>query len=52
MKRKLEVMPSDKSFWNRNGQWELCRATGYEVYIGGEWRNEYTDSEGYSHFGR
>lgn len=49
--RMLDEMPSDKMFFTDNGQ-ELCHATGYEALIGGEWWNEYEDTDGELHYGR
>ena len=49
--RELETMPFDKVFYV-DGKEELCHATGYEVYIAGQWWNEYEDSEGNYHYGR
>lgn len=49
--RKLEEMPFDKAF-DVNGSAELCHATGLEVFLEGEWWNEYIDSEGDLHYGR
>lgn len=51
MIRKLEKMPFDKVF-EVDGNEELCRSTGYEVFLHGEWWNEYEDSEGDLHYGR
>jgi hypothetical protein len=47
IRERLDVMPFDHEF---NG--ELCHATGYEVFLHGEWWNEYEDSEGELHYGR
>ena len=49
--RKLDQMPYDKVF-DVNGNEELCHATGWELYEGGEWWNEYIDSNGDYHYGR
>jgi len=49
--RRLDRMPYDHGFYV-NGNYELCHATGYEVFIDGEWWNEYIDSEGNSQYGR
>ena len=50
--RSLESMPFDKAFVTDNGTEELCHATGYEVFIDGEWWNEYLDGYGNYHYGR
>lgn len=47
-RRKLDKMPYDRVF-NANG---LCHATGYEVFDGSEWWNEYEDAEGNLYYGR
>lgn len=51
-REELEVMPFDKAFEIEEGVEELCHATGYEVFINGEWWNEYIDRDGYYHYGR
>lgn len=43
----LPEMPFDMAFNN-----ELCHATGYEVFDGCEWWNEYEDSDGNLYYGR
>ena len=47
--RRLKKMPFDKSF---DGGFSLCHATGYEVFIGGQWWNEYIDAAGELQYGR
>lgn len=51
-RRKLKVMPFDHGFYTKNGNWELCHATGWEETDDGEWWNEYVDSDGNFHYGR
>lgn len=46
-KRKLKYMPFDKVFDGIN-----CHATGYEVFIDGEWWNEYEDEDNNLYYGR
>lgn len=50
VKRLLPMMPYDKAF-DVDGREELCHATGYEMFDGGVWWNEYIDSEGNYHYG-
>lgn len=49
--RDLDTMPFDRAF-DVNGNEELCHATGVEVFINGEWWNEYIDSNEDYHYGR
>ena len=56
MKRKLDVMPFDKTF-DVDGNQESCQATGWEVCEGdpdnpADWWEEYEDSNGDIHLGR
>ena len=54
-KRKLEQIPFAMAFATKNGNMELCNATGYEVQfesLPGDWWNEYVDSDGEYHYGR
>lgn len=51
-REELDYMPFDKVFEIEEGVEELCHATGYEVFIDGEWWNEYIDRDGYYHYGR
>ena len=48
---ELDYMPFDKRFETADGS-ELCHATGYEVFVDGEWWVEYIDSNGDLHYGR
>ena len=48
-RRQLDEMPYDMSF---DGGFEYCHATGYEVYLDGEWWYEYADEDGGIHYGR
>lgn len=50
-RRVLENMPFDMAF-DVDGGNELCHATGYEVFDGVEWWNEYVDHDGCYHYGR
>ena len=50
--RDLNEMPFDKMFHLDDGMSELCHATGKEVFIDGEWWNEYLDHNGEYHYGR
>ena len=50
-RRTLEYMPFDKMF-NVDGNEELCHSTGEEVYLNGEWWNEYVSTDGGTHYGR
>lgn len=50
-RRELETMPFDHVF-QVNGNEELCHATGYEVFLHGQWWNEYEDSNWDLHYGR
>ena len=51
LKRKeVEKMPFDKIFEVGMNQ-EFCHSTGYRVYDGERWWNEYEDSEGNLHYG-
>lgn len=50
VKRLLPMMPYDKAF-DVDGREELCHATGYEMFDGDVWWNEYIDSEGNYHYG-
>lgn len=49
--RHLEEMPFDKRF-DVNGNSELCHATGYEVFDGEDWWDEFVDSNGDFQYGR
>lgn len=49
-RRELREMPFDKVFQTENGQ-ESCHATGYEVWDGEIWWNEYEDSQNNLHYG-
>ena len=51
IRERLDTMPYDKVFFV-DGSEESCHATGYEVFVDGEWWNEYIDSTGYCHYGR
>ena len=51
-REELGYMPFDKVFVTENGNEESCHATGYEVFIDGEWWNEYVDRDGNYHYGR
>ncbi len=56
MRRKLDVMPFDKTF-DVDGNQESCHATGWEVCEGdpdnpADWWEEYEDSNGDIHLGR
>ena len=42
-RRHLDKMPFDKRF-DVDGNSELCHATGYEVFDGEDWWNEFIDS--------
>lgn len=44
-RRCLEKMPFDKRF-DVDGNSELCHATGYEVFDGEDWWDEFVDSNG------
>ena len=48
---ELDTMPYDKRF-DVDGNSELCHATGYEVFVDGEWWVEYIDSNGVLRYGR
>lgn len=48
---ELETMPFDKVFETGNGT-EMCHATGYAIYDGSAYWNEYEDSEGNLYYGR
>lgn len=50
-RRELEEMPFDKRF-DVDGNSELCHATGYEVFDGEEWWDEFVDSNGDFQYGR
>lgn len=50
-RRHLEEMPFDKRF-DVNGNSELCHATGYEVFDGEDWWDEFVDSNGDFQYGR
>lgn len=50
-RRELETMPFDKIFQTKNGQ-ENCHATGYEIFDGVDWWNEYEDDNGNLYYGR
>lgn len=50
-RRELEEMPYDMRF-DVDGNSELCHATGYEVFDGEEWWNEFIDSNGEYQYGR
>ena len=52
MRKELISLPFDKRFPVEDGRTELCPSTGYEVFIDGEWWNEYEDSYGNLHYGR
>lgn len=45
LRRHLDKMPFDKRF-DVDGNSELCHATGYEVFDGEDWWNEFIDSNG------
>lgn len=45
-RRELDNMPCDHAFWTSEDSCEVCHATGYEEIRGGEWWNEYVDSNG------
>ena len=49
--RCLEKMPFDKRF-DVDGNSELCHATGYEVFDGEDWWDEFMDSNGNFQYGR
>ena len=51
-RRELDSMPCDHGFWLGEDNYQLCHATGYEESRGGEWWNEYVDSDGDFHYGR
>ena len=42
-RRHLEEMPFDKRF-DVDGNSELCHATGYEVFDGEDWWDEFVDN--------
>ena len=50
-RRRLEKMPFDKRF-DVDGNSELCHATGYEVFDGEDWWDEFVDSNGDFQYGR
>ena len=50
-RRCLEKMPFDKRF-DVDGNSELCHATGYEVFDGEDWGDEFMDSNGNFQYGR
>lgn len=50
MRRALKEMPFDKGFYTESG-YELCHATGYEVFEDGMWLYEYEDSDGNLYYG-
>ena len=50
-RRHLEEMPFDKCF-DVDGNSELCHATGYEVFDGEDWWDEFVDSNGDFQYGR
>lgn len=45
--RKLNTMPFDKVFDGEN-----CHATGFEIFDGKEWWNEYESTDGTLYYGR
>ena len=47
----FEEMPFDKRF-DVDGKSELCHATGYEVFDGEDWWDEFIDSNGDFQYGR
>lgn len=49
--RELDHIPFDKVF-EVLGNEELCHATGFEVFDGNCWWNEYIDSMADLHYGR
>lgn len=51
-RRELDRMPCDHGFGLDEENYQLCHATGYEESHGGEWWNEYVDSDGNFHYGR
>lgn len=51
IERELDEIPFDVRFPTGRGE-ELCHSTGIEVFLNGEWWNEYVDSEGEFHYGR
>ena len=50
-RRCLEKMPFDKRF-DVDGNSKLCHATGYEVFDGEDWWDEFMDSNGNFQYGR
>lgn len=50
-RRHLEEMPFDKRF-DVDGNSELCHETGYEVFDGEDWWDEFVDSNGDFQYGR
>lgn len=50
-RRELKTMPFDKVFQTENGQ-ESCHATGYAIFDGTDWWNEYEDDNGNLYYGR
>ena len=49
--RKLADMPYDTGINTEYG-FALCHAIGYEVYLDGEWWNEYQSPDGEYHYRR
>ena len=49
-RRINSIMPYDKAFWVNGKGEELCHCTGYEVFIDGNWYQEYLDSNGEIHY--
>lgn len=50
-RRRLEEMPFDKRF-DVDENSELCHATGYDVFDGEDWWNEFVDSNRDFQYGR
>ena len=50
-REKLDTMPFDKRF-DVDGNEELCHATGYTVFDGTDWGDEFVDSNGDLQYGR
>ena len=49
-RRRTAMMPFDMGFFV-NGNYELCHATGYQVFDGQVWWNEYINSMGEYEYG-
>ena len=50
-REKLDTMPFDNRF-DVDGKEELCHATGYTVFDGTDWWDEFVDSNGDLQYGR